>query len=387
MVETKTYSEETPNESFGINGDVQVGGRNFHIQTSFVLDTNQIICSVFDGGRLIVKKIKELHSTEPSENVNKEVELYHQEISACIQFLFAIADKIKAVQHPLSHNRLGLIFLKNNFFEEAIEQFELAIRIESDNAEFYLNLGNVYVAQGIYAKAVDQYKIGIEKGPEYADLHNYLGLVLSKQGKYLDSIEQFREAIQINKQYHEAYFNLGLILLESTERDLRDSRLPAPSDRLSEAAKRFRKAMQLSRLYNRKHIKQGLRYIEEKQSRNAFDEFLLARDNNIVDSAHDYENDFFLRFLFGGRDDEEQLVDEFVKKLIELIKQNPEFADLHNNLGVAYLIQGRNLLLRAMEEFRQALKINPQFAKADKNLRLVENDGRGFLILLRALLK
>ena len=51
------------------------------------------------------------------------------------------------------------------------------------------------------------------------------------------------------------------------------------------------------------------------------------------------------------------------------------------------MIQGRNLLLRAKEEFKNALDINPKFEKADKNLKLVENDGRGFLILLRALLK
>ena len=282
---------------------------------------------------------------------------------------------------------MGLVFLLKNYLNEAEEQFKLAIEGDKNQAEFYFNLGNVYFAQQVYAKAAEQYTIGIEKGPQYADIYNKLGVVLGIQGKYRLAIEKFREAVQINKKYHEAYFNLGLALLESTERDLRDSQLPAPSDRLSEAAKRFRKAMQLSKIYNRDHMKQGLRFIEERNSAKAYKEFLLARGDVQLKQAHNYENEFYLQFLFGSHKEEATLVNDFIIEIKELIKKYPEFADLRNNLGIAYLIQGRNLLYQAVEEFQRALKINPKFQKAKKNLRLVENDGRGFLILLRALLK
>ena len=67
--------------------------------------------------------------------------------------------------------------------------------------------------------------------------------------------------------------------------------------------------------------------------------------------------------------------------------ENPDYADVRNNLGIAHLIQCRNLFLKALDEFRGALKINPDFKKAEKNLKLAENDGKGFLILLRAILK
>jgi hypothetical protein len=56
-------------------------------------------------------------------------------------------------------------------------------------------------------------------------------------------------------------------------------------------------------------------------------------------------------------------------------------------LGIAHLIQCRNLFLRALEEFRVSLRINPGYKRAEKNLKLSENDGKGFLILLRAILK
>ena len=61
--------------------------------------------------------------------------------------------------------------------------------------------------------------------------------------------------------------------------------------------------------------------------------------------------------------------------------------NIWNNLGVIHLIQCRNLFLQALGEFRKALEINPDFEKAQKNKVLVENDGKEFLILLRAILK
>ena len=81
-------------------------------------------------------------------------------------------------------------------------------------------------------------------------------------------------------------------------------------------------------------------------------------------------------FIYGYTDQLKQTVDKF-----------PKYADLRNNLGIAYLIQCRNLFLNALEQFRYALEINPQYKKAKKNLKLAENDGKGFLILLRAILK
>ncbi len=382
----KVNTEKNPQDSLGINGEVRVGERSYHIQTSFDAETRTIISSVFDGGRLITKYTETLASEAAPELVQSGLERYHREVSSEIEYWFSISEKVKIVRHALSHDRIGLLFYEKAFYEEAIEHFGRAIAEEENQPEYYLHLGDVYYAQQVYAKAVDHYRAGIAKGSDYADLYNRLGLTLARQGNYLDAIEQFREAVRLNKKYHEAYFNLGLVLLESTERDLRDSRLPTPSARLSEAAKRFRKAMQLSKEYNRELMKRGLRYIEEKDSTLAYRTFVEVGESMPLEPAHHYENEFYLKFLFGG-EDEAKLVHGFIEQLQELIRQYPEFADLRNNLGIAYLLQGKNLLNRAMEEFRRALEINPNYSKAQKNLKLVENDGRGFLILLRALLK
>ena len=375
-------------ESLGLNNDIAVAEKRLHIQTSFVADSNEMVATVFDGGQLIERKTRKLSAEKAQNDIAEDMEQFHKEVAEEIELLFSIAGRVKKIKHAISHNRMGLYFLKRNLLDEACEEFQTAIDKERDNPVFYFNLGEAYFAKQMYANAAEEYAIAVEKGPKYADFRNRLGFTLCKQGKYLEATEHLREAIRLNKKYHEAYYNLGITLIESADRDLRDSRLPPPSERLTEAAKLFRKALQLSNnSYDRDHMKQGLRFIDERQVKSAHEEFLTAKKEENASSIQDFENEFYLKFLFGNLGNDEKLVSEFIDGLEALIEENPDYADLHNHLGVAYLIRGRNLLLRAKDEFKNALDINPKFEKADKNLKLVENDGRGFLILLRALLK
>ena len=48
------------------------------------------------------------------------------------------------------------------------------------------------------------------------------------------------------------------------------------------------------------------------------------------------------------------------------IKLNPDFADAHNNLGVALVAEGKNE--EAISHYKMAIKLNPGFAAAQKNL-------------------
>ncbi len=91
--------------------------------------------------------------------------------------------------------------------------------------------------------------------------------------------------------------------------------------------------------------------------------------------------------MFGGKGKDDEFIQHYHEKLKKAITKYPRYPDLHNNLGIVSLIQCRNLFLNALDEFREALKLNPEYKKAEKNLKLAENDGKGFLILLRAILK
>ena len=91
--------------------------------------------------------------------------------------------------------------------------------------------------------------------------------------------------------------------------------------------------------------------------------------------------------MYGGKGLDINTIHRFEKRLEKALEKNPDYADIWNNLGVIHLIQCRNLLLQALNEFNRSLELNPGFEKAVKNKKLVENDGKEFLILLRAILK
>ena len=96
---------------------------------------------------------------------------------------------------------------------------------------------------------------------------------------------------------------------------------------------------------------------------------------------------FYLKFMYGGKGLDNDIIKKYEDKLELALEVHNDFADIWNNLGIIHLIQCRNLFLQALSEFKRALEINPGFDKARKNKKLVENDGKEFLILLRAILK
>ena len=66
------------------------------------------------------------------------------------------------------------------------------------------------------------------------------------------------------------------------------------------------------------------------------------------------------------------LFDEAIKEYREAIRIKPDFAGAHNNLGIA-LISSKGLLDEAIKEFKEAIRINPEYAEAHNNLGMALN--------------
>ncbi len=56
-------------------------------------------------------------------------------------------------------------------------------------------------------------------------------------------------------------------------------------------------------------------------------------------------------------------------------------------MGIVHIIQCRHLFLKAVAEFERAVELNRNYSEARENLELIQNVKKGFLILLRAILK
>lgn len=65
-------------------------------------------------------------------------------------------------------------------------------------------------------------------------------------------------------------------------------------------------------------------------------------------------------------------VKEAIDGLLKVIKAYPSYADVHNALGLAYSLTGNNAA--ALESFRKAVQLNPDYIEAYVNMAIIYNE-------------
>ena len=378
----------------GFNDNLEIAGRTFHIQTASSTGKGSVRYEIFENGRVLStaevdferRMRSQRHSVE--DRLKNVVESLHQEMMSEIELLFTIGEKVKELGHAPSNSKIGLIYLQNNLIDDAIHHFQLAIKNDPNYLEAYNNLGLTYIQMGDISKACQVYASAVQKGINYTDLHNNYGLSLLLNGQYQKSLSEIQKALKLNKDYKEAHYNIVLLYLRSILSDKTGEVLPPPSIRIQRALEHLEiikesKIKVFENIYDKitKYIDNGetapaVKILEEYRNK------VFPRDLSSLISTN-----FYLKFMYGGKGLDNNTINRYENRLKGALEENPDYADIWNNLGVIHLIQCRNLFLQALGEFRKALDINPDFEKAQKNKKLVENDGKEFLILLRAILK
>ncbi len=374
-------------ESLGLNNEVIAGGKNFHIQTQYLEPGEKVVSNIFDDGKVVFTRGIEVNNKMPLDEIKDHVNRLHQDMVSDLELIFYISEKVKTIRHAASNNKLGFVFLKRNLLNEAIAEFKKAIDIDPDYIEAYNNLGYVLLKQRLYQDAIEAFSNGIKKDSNYADLHYNLGDAYCHIDEYGEAIQEFKKAIALNKNYIAAIFYLCFAYLKSISAEIQDVNVPSIPDRI-EKIKNMLIDIKINELYFKpEYIDVALECLEKSNFSGAAKALEKAKCElpELLDKY--LESEFYLKFMFGGKGKDEEFILEYTKQLEQAVKEYSAYADLRNNLGIAYLIRCRNLFLNALEEFREAIKINPEFKKAEKNLKLAENDGKGFLILLRAILK
>ena len=378
----------------GFNDNLSVAGRKFHFQTASNTKSGEVQCEIFEEGRLLSKEIiaferrkfDKIHSIE--NRLKEMVESLHQDMMSEIEIMFLIGEKIKKLKHSPSNTKMGILFQQHNLVDDAVEQFELAIKNDPDFIDGYINLGRTYSLVRDFEKANEIFKQAMEKGKRYADLHNHFGYSLLSENEFQKALHQLQESLKINNDYAEAHYNLAILYFKSTLFDKTDEKLPPASIRLQRGVEQLNKLKKL-KIKSFEQVEEKIQKVLDKQDYEKVVRILDENKNKLFyrDSMSLIGTSFYLKFMYGGKGLDNEIIRKYEKKLSSALEHYPNYADIWNNLGIIHLIQCRNLFLKALEEFKKALEINPGFEKARKNKKLVENDGKEFLILLRAILK
>ena len=184
----------------------------------------------------------------------------------------------------------GNDFLRLGNLDNAIEQYNLSLSIDSTESSIFYNLGNAYFENQNFVNAIEAYsnvikidpnkykaihKIGVsyqkledhdnaiiqfrkaigvieQNDEKFMSSYHSLGVSFMETGAYKDAIQILNEVITLSPQYYKAYETLGVLHIESS--DSRFTNYELALEYLLEASKikseNYRLKFRLAQLYN-----------------------------------------------------------------------------------------------------------------------------------------
>ena len=130
-------------------------------------------------------------------------------------FLFACSSqdtKIDAKQSQ-SHYKLALELAQLNLFKNALEEFDLAIKFNPEDANIYRKKGILLFGMKKYEEAKDNFQKTIQLNPKDMLAHINLGMVHYTSGNKDEALKSWKHAVGINPDDNDskALNNIGNI--------------------------------------------------------------------------------------------------------------------------------------------------------------------------------
>lgn len=209
---------------------------------------------------------------------------------------------------------LGNAYNIKKMFDEAATCYQAVLQMQPDNALAYYNLGIVYTGKGWIDKAIEYYLIALKLKPDYAEAHHNLGTAYKVKGWIDKAIEHYQSALRLRPDYAEVYNNIGNTYQSKGWID--------------KAIEHYNSALRLKSNY--------------------------AEAHNNLGNAYQIKGEF----------------DKAIEHYNEASRLKPDFAQAHFNLGCIYLKKG--LFDMARNEFVITLKITPNDNETQQLLRSIQ---------------
>lgn len=240
----------------------------------------------------------------------------------------------------------------------ALQETLMRRRLEKYPGDFtaHFNLAAVLEARERFNEAIFQYQAALRAKPNNALVQNNLGALYQQKGDAQAAIRAYRQAVRLDPAYPNARYNLGNALLAAGA--------------ASEATAHLREAIRLRPEDAGAHNSLGSALAMQNQPDEALRQFELSLRYK-PDAPDVLVN---LAFVLAGRNQVDKAIERLEQALKLLPDANKEKADLWNELGGLYGGQGK--LAEAKQCFEKALRIDPNHAGARENLRRVNEAGR-----------
>lgn len=225
-----------------------------------------------------------------------------------------------APQSAEAHSAVALGFLELGQAEAALAASRRALTLKPGLVEASVNLGSALAALRRYEEAEAAYRQALAARPGLAEAHNNLGIVLWEMGRTEEAVAAYRQALQFHPHFAEAQCNLGNALQDLGELDA--------------ALAAYRRALELAPGFVDAHY--GVINTFEKLKR--FDE-ALAACGKALESFPVLSAELQLKLgnVLESAGRRKEAVDAF-RHAIEL---RPEFVEAYSNLSQCLARMGR----------------------------------------------
>ena len=127
--------------------------------------------------------------------------------------------KKESSEVPLAYYNRGQVFMNSGLFENAINDYSMALTLNPKYQEAFYNRGLAFEKSGQLDRAVKDYERAISLNPSNYQAFNNRGVLYGEARSFDLAIDFFTRALSINPDYPDAYFNRGITYSLTGRRD------------------------------------------------------------------------------------------------------------------------------------------------------------------------
>ena len=341
-------------------------------ETPYLLKTlnsepqKKIISSVFRSGSLIYSSYESYNGHLSEEELFNKVKECHERSKNGIQALFNLSQKYANSRDVGRRLLIVRALLKHKMFKEATNEIAAILHLDPNLSDGYFYLGQIWSELEQLAQAGKCFEKAIELNPNFADYHFHLGKTYLAQQSCKNAIDALINATNLNPYYSDAHYYLGLAYLKNA---LSKQDYDFARDVEGNSLRAFQKAAQINPNYKNEPFAMGEEALRNATLQEAYDRFEEARQRESGRDSQGFILDFYVRYLNVESSLSLKETQDYIQRLQALTKKFPHYADLHHELGLAYMILAQGINQNAVRSFQTALGINPNYSTAQKMLK------------------
>jgi tetratricopeptide (TPR) repeat protein len=244
----------------------------------------------------------------------------------------------------MARNNLGAALKQAGRNQDAVREFEQALRLNPDDGYAQINLGTALLEVRKIQEAIPHFERAVQVMPNSAMAHNGLGVALLNAGRNEEATAQFEQTLKLDPNYADAHHNLGIILLQAAK--------------AQDAIVELEQAVRLKPDSANMQFKLALALKQTGRTEDAirhYEEALRISPTNANNRIN-----FGNALLQVGR------IDDAIQQYEQALRVAPDSAVGQFNLGNALLQAGRRN--DAIGHYQRAVQLKPDFAEAKEKL-------------------